>query len=108
MGSQGSCPIAPRGGEVDRSTQWLTVGWSAAPTESAGSRPLTTTRRWENINYAALGTKITSGKPRGKRVEGESPPPLSRGARSRLVTKANPTHGIGEDAANTLHPAVDP
>ena len=24
-----------------------------------------------------------------------------------LVTEANSTHGIGEDAANTLNPAVD-
>ena len=46
-----------QGGEVDRSTQWMTMGWSAAPTESAGSHPLTTTRRWESTNYAALGTQ---------------------------------------------------
>ena len=51
-----------QGGGVDRSTQWLTVGWSATPTESAGSRPLTTTRRWESTNFAAQGTQNNKRK----------------------------------------------
>ena len=54
-----------QGGEVDRSTQWLTVGWSAAPTESAGSHPLTTPRRWGSTNYAALGTREKQAEGRG-------------------------------------------
>ena len=40
-------------------------------------------------------------------LEDDPPTTFGRGDLPCLVTEANSTHGIGEDAANTLNPAVD-